>query len=336
MVHSVTTRAVSTAIRALGVPLDIGFVFPPKPGQDRGFGQWTNRDLTPAEILAMLPRAGSANFRGGNIYMRLSPIAKSAHPGIIMLDDLSKEAATRLDVDGLQPCLTVETSAGNFQCWIRLIEEGTVDYDLANAVIRHLAAKYGADPRAVSPRQPGRLPGFTNRKFKHQRADGSYGFVTIAEARIGKIAEAGHDLLTALERTGTGRRAAGATPERPPMAARESNLDSGDSAALASLYRNQQLHIATQVDRGTRSPDAASASEVDFAFAMAAIIDGWSIDDVQNFIMAVRPTKAASYAARTLAAALRLIERRSLWPTPPETTEDFGAEDSVPQHANLP
>lgn len=105
MVHPATTRAVKAAISALGIPLDIGFVFPPKPGMDRGYGQWTNRDLSSAAVMAMLPRAAAANARGGNIYMRLGPGVKDGHPGIVMLDDARQRLAdkTRLHRGGSRP-----------------------------------------------------------------------------------------------------------------------------------------------------------------------------------------------------------------------------------------
>ena len=91
MVHPATKRAFSAAVAALGVPLDIGFVFPPKPGEERGYGQWTNRDLTHSEAMLMLPRAAAANARGGNIYMRLGPGVKDNHPGVVLLDDLDHD-----------------------------------------------------------------------------------------------------------------------------------------------------------------------------------------------------------------------------------------------------
>lgn len=143
MVHPATQRAVRAAINALGVPLDIGIVFPPKPGAARGYGQWTNRDLAPHEIIAMLPRAAAANAGGGNIYMRLGPGVKDRHPGIVMIDDLTDTAVHRLSRDSLEPCLIVETSPGSFQAWIRLIESGTVPYSTMGLVARSLAESYG-------------------------------------------------------------------------------------------------------------------------------------------------------------------------------------------------
>lgn len=335
MLHTATTRAVSTAVRALAVPLDIGFVFPPPEGQDRGFGQWTNRNLSPGEIMAMLPKAASANSRGGNIYMRLSPSAKTAHPGVVLLDDLSAQAMEQLERDGLHPCLAVETSIGNFQCWIQLVESGTIDYSLVNLVARHLAATYLGDPRAVSPRQPGRLPGFTNRKPKHRLENGHFPFVRIAYARPGVVARAGSALVESLV-SDTGRAAAEATPEKPPMAATMMPEYPNDHQALQAIHDQQLERILDQVERGSRPLAAASPSEVDFAFGLAAIGAGWPVMQITAFINAMRPTKSSAYAERTTLAALRLCESRgyteviTLKPEPGDVLEDAHFEANSP------
>jgi hypothetical protein len=224
MVHPATQRAVRTAIAALGVPLDIGFVFPPKPGEDRGYGQWTNQNLGPAQILAMLPQAAATNARGGNIYMRLGPRVKDSHPGIVMLDDLSVDAVEQLSRDGLQPCLVVETSPWNFQSWIRLTDGGSVPYATMGTVAKHLAKAYGGDERAVSPRQPGRVPGFTNRKPRHRQDNGQFPFVKLASAARNCFASSGLALLDRISGPGTAGATAGAALETPRVAARKVSI----------------------------------------------------------------------------------------------------------------
>ena len=36
-----------------------------------------------------------------------------------MLDDLNETSLARLSADGFNPCAVVETSAGNFQAWLK-------------------------------------------------------------------------------------------------------------------------------------------------------------------------------------------------------------------------
>jgi hypothetical protein len=304
MVHPATQRAVRSAINALGAPLDIGFVFSPMPGEDRGYGQWTNRDLGPSEIMALLPRAAAANARGGNIYMRLGPSVKDCHPGIVMIDDLTVDAVEQLRMDGFEPCLVVETSAGNVQAWIRLIAAGSVPYATMGVVCRHLARAYGGDERAVSPRQPGRLPGLTNRKPKHRQDGGRFPFVKLVHAEPGRVASSGSILLDRLTPLGTGGAAAGAAPETPPVAAAGmTELYQEVMALLEVIHAEQRERITREVEAGRRPPHAASESEVDFAVAVAALRHGIAPEKISVWIGARRPEKGLGYPGRTLQAA---------------------------------
>ncbi len=304
MVHPATRRVVKTAISALGVPLDIGFVFPPKPGEARGFGQWTNRDLALHEIMALLPRAASANARGGNVYMRLGPSAKDHHPGVLLLDDVSASAVEQLSKDGLEPSLVLETSTGNYQAWIRLVAQGvTVQYEVMGAAARTLAQTYGGDPRAVSPRQPGRLPGFTNRKPKHQQPNGNYPYVRLISSESGRIATAGSHLLERVTIVDTAR-PAGAAPETPRLAAEQSTQpDSEIMAQLDAIHLHHSTRIQREAAEGRRPAAAASLSEVDFALARAAQRAGISPEHVKWWLATNRAEKNARYADQTLRAA---------------------------------
>lgn len=305
MVHPATQRAVRTAITALGVPLDIGIVFPPKVGEERGSGQWTNRDLAHGEIIAMLPRAAAANARGGNVYMRLGPSVKDSHPGIVMLDDLTDAAIRQLSRDGLEPCLVVETSPGNHQAWIRLIAAGTVPYSAMGSVARHLARIYGGDERAVSPRQPGRLPGFTNRKPKHRGDDGVYPFVRLIRVEPGHAAQAGAALIEQVCKRGTAG-AERAAPETPLLAAGTvADIDPAIMARIDAIYDEQKARVQREHDAGRRPAHAASASEVDFATARAALLAGILAEDIATWLVARRWNKKSDYAMRTVLAVRR-------------------------------
>lgn len=292
MVHPATQRVVRAAIVALHAALDVGLVFPPKSGEDRGYGIWTNRDLGLEEILAMLPRAAAANFRGGNVYMRLGPSSRDGHPGIVMLDDVDATAVEQLSRDGFEPCLVVQTSPGNYQVWVRLIAEGTVDYGILTQVVRHLARVYGGDERAVSPRQPGRLPGFTNRKPKHQLGDGKFPFVKLTDACPGRVASNGAELIHWLSELDT----AGA-------AVVPTNLTSEIVEELATIYQAQMARISQEVAERRRPADAGSTSEVDFAFARAALASGIEKRHITNWLRRTRTEKDEAYSERTVSIA---------------------------------
>lgn len=308
MVHPATQREVKAALVALDVPLDvpldIGMVFPPKPGADRGVGIWTNRDLHADDIFAILPRAASANTRGGNIFMRLGPSSRDGHPGIVMLDDVDATAVEQLSRDGFEPTLVVQTSPGNYQVWVRLIDEGTVDYGILTQVVRHLARVYGGDERAVSPRQPGRLPGFTNRKPKHQLGDGKFPFVKLTDACPGRVASNGAELIHWLSELDTAGAAAGAAPQTPHSASVVStNLTSEIVEELATIYQAQMARISREVAERRRPADAGSASEVDFAFARAALASGIDKRHITDWLRRTRTEKDEAYSERTVSTA---------------------------------
>ncbi|QYO76543.1 DNA-primase RepB domain-containing protein [Devosia salina] len=308
MVHPATQRVVKATIVALNASLDIGMVFPPKPGADRSVGIWTNRDLHADEILAMVPRLASANTRGGNIFMRVGPFSRDAHPGMVMLDDLTIDAVEQLSRDGFEPCLVIETSPANFQAWVKLIANGAVDYGLLTQVVRRLANDYGGDERAVSPRQPGRLPGFTNRKAKHRLEDGKFPFVKLTEARPGCVASKGVELIHQVSRFDTAGAAAGAAPKPPRSAAVRSTEPTLEvTNKLQAIHLAQKNRILREVADGRRSPNAASASEVDFAVAKMALAAGIDKDDIAHWLRCTRAQKDETYPERTIHAA-------SSWP----------------------
>lgn len=302
MVHPATKRVVRAALTPLDAPLDLGFVFPPADGQDRGFGQWTNRDLGPAGIMGMLGRAAAANARGGNVYVRLGPSARDKHPGIVLLDDLGLSAVEKLTQEGFEPLLVVETSPGNHQAWIRLLRGGSVPYATMGSVARYLAREYGGDPKAISPRQPGRLPGFTNRKPKHRREDGTYPFVRLVSAEPGRTASKGETLLERLSSIGTAARRAGAAPQTLPVAAHPLTGSRREFARLDRIRGEQELRLRAEVERGKRPGAAFSQSELDFATAVAALRLGTDPGLISRWLVSLRPGKGGEYAARTVRA----------------------------------
>jgi hypothetical protein len=101
---------------------------------------------------------------GYNIYFR--PISYE----FVLLDDLDRPALA--DLATLQPAALIETSPANYQAW--LILPLAPSREQHGTIARFLAARLGADLASAKPDQIGRLPGFQNRKPKHQRPDGTF------------------------------------------------------------------------------------------------------------------------------------------------------------------
>ena len=100
-----TVRKMLTAIEAtlydIGVLSDRGML----PGLD---------SVPAAAVLDRLSLLKYRNAHGSHIYIR-----PSGEHRFTTLDDLNETSLARLSADGFNPCAVVETSAGNFQAWLK-------------------------------------------------------------------------------------------------------------------------------------------------------------------------------------------------------------------------
>src|ERR1700733_9787709 len=94
-----------------------------------------------------------------------------------VLDDLNEATLARLTADGFNPCAAVETSAGNFQAWLK--HPAVFPKLIGTFAAQTLASRYDADPSAADWRRFGRLPGFTNCKPKYRKQGGLFPFVRL-------------------------------------------------------------------------------------------------------------------------------------------------------------
>jgi hypothetical protein len=100
-----TVRNMLTAIEAplydIGVLSDRGML----PGLD---------GISAAAVLDRLSLLKYRNVRGSHIYVR-----PSGEHRFTALDDLNEVSLAKLAADGFKPCAVVETSAGNFEAWLK-------------------------------------------------------------------------------------------------------------------------------------------------------------------------------------------------------------------------
>jgi hypothetical protein len=159
----ITVRNMLTAIEA---PLyDIGVL------SDRGMFPGLNC-IPAAAVLDRLAFLKYRNARGSHIYIRPSDEYR-----FTVLDDLDETSFAKLLADGFNPCAVVETSAGNFQAWLR--HAAMLPKLIGTFAAQTLASRYDADPSAADWRRFGRLPGFTNCKPKYRRPNGLFPFVRL-------------------------------------------------------------------------------------------------------------------------------------------------------------
>ena len=161
-----TETTVRNMLGAIEAPLyDVGVL------SDRGMLPGLD-GISAAAVLQKLSLLKYRNARGSHIYIR-----PSGEHRYTALDDLSEISLARLAADGFTPCAVVETSAGNFQAWLK--HHAVLPKLLGTFAAQTLAARYDADPSAADWRRFGRLPGFTNCKPKYKRPDGLFPFVRL-------------------------------------------------------------------------------------------------------------------------------------------------------------
>lgn len=116
---------------------------------------WTVEDVT-RQIKS--GKLAAWNAKGCDIFITTKP--KDHH--IILVDDV-KDPET-LKAAGYRPCLTIETSANNHQCFLRVPKSTEAeDKEAIKKMCREINVRLG-DAGAGKPEQPFRLAGFMNKK----------------------------------------------------------------------------------------------------------------------------------------------------------------------------
>ena len=134
------------------------------------------------------------NREGYNIYAR--PMGLQ----YVLLDDLRRGVLD--DLATIQPCALLETSPANYQAWL-IMPDIPPHRDDAKAICRELAGRFGADMASADPDHVGRLPGFTNRKEKHQQSNGQYPFIRLrrSEYRVSTFNPCGGVVPSSVQKT---------------------------------------------------------------------------------------------------------------------------------------
>jgi hypothetical protein len=115
------------------------------------------------------------NAQGRNIYIR-----PAGEHSLSLIDDASIQVIEQLKSEGFAPAVVLETSPGNFQGWLH--HGQILPKRLSTFAARLLASRFGGDLASADWRHYGRLAGFTNRKDKYRKTDGTFPYVRLHEA----------------------------------------------------------------------------------------------------------------------------------------------------------
>jgi hypothetical protein len=157
---------------------------------------WTQAELEKPVTVAWLKRM---NAKGHGVFVR-----PAGDHGLVLVDELKAEGVDRMKRSGFAPAVTLETSPGVYQAWVKLAD-AAVSAEARDLVARSLAKEYGGEAGKPAGQPYGRLAGFTN--WQHVR-DGRPPYVLAHDCPGQVAAEAPRLLLAvgqALEQAGAER-----------------------------------------------------------------------------------------------------------------------------------
>jgi hypothetical protein len=117
-------------------------------------GRETKREWSALELIKGVPWLKRMNAKSGDIYLR--PLGG---PELLLVDALDAEAVKNMHRQGQAPAVTIQTSPGRFQAWVKLSVHPLPERS-REAAVEALARAF---PKAG---KYGRLAGFTNQQAK--------------------------------------------------------------------------------------------------------------------------------------------------------------------------
>ena len=247
--------------------------------------------LAPSEIARRVQWLKAENRAGHHVYIR-----PSDGRGLILVDDISEQRIGEMAAAGLNPALTVLTSPGNYQAWVRLsLEE--IPSEIATQAAKILCQKFGGDPGSAEGRHFGRLAGFTNVKPKYVDARGYYPFVKVSGSRSGGVARAGAEILSEAY-------AALKAPQKPAIEFNNSfmpNLGSGQKDAARAEYSRQMAVLENRYGSAidySRADWMIVRSMMKLEFTVECI--EYAMENVSPELIARKGKHAAGYVKMTI------------------------------------
>jgi hypothetical protein len=136
----------------------------------------TKREWGALELVKGVPWLKRMNAQGGDIYIR--PLDG---PELLLVDALNAEALKDMHRGGLAPAVSIETSPGRFQAWVK-VSDHPLPEELRKQAVEGLARGFSKFD------EYGRLAGFTN-QMAEQRRGGRHPYV-LAHDATGKVSPA--------------------------------------------------------------------------------------------------------------------------------------------------
>src|SRR6266850_4217231 len=196
------------------------------------------------------------NLEGRNIYIR-----PSGEHALSLIDDASARAIELMKSEGFAPAVVLETSPRNFQAW--LCHGQILPKHLSTIAARLLASRFGGDLASADWRHYGRLAGFTNRKEKYRKTDGTFPYVRLHEA-TGAVYSKAVTFLAEVKILYE----AGQSKLSPPVSLQRRRLGGSNLKSIED-FRTKPIYGGDQ-------------TRVDLAYAVYALAHGVSENETRN------------------------------------------------------
>jgi hypothetical protein len=259
---------------------------PPK-GSKQKVGQV--RELTPDGVIKHLDYMASQNAKGRDIYIRPAPVkidgVKHAQP-YIFVDDVNKQALSKLESLGLPLAIKVESSPGNFHGWVRVGNQPLTTKEATQAA-KIIAVAVGSDEGSADWRHHGRMAGFTNQKPSRRTPKGPP-FVKLTTDKNMDIAANGPALIAAARQQLSDEAAKNAEIAANKAEKLRRYQEASTRKQLRDQLQNSDVfaHVAEARERHRKSTDE---SRTDLSAALSAVRAGFDPEDIKDAIRACSP-----------------------------------------------
>lgn len=249
----------------------------------------------------------SENAKGAGIFVR------ALDRRITLLDDVTLDGIQDLTESGFEPSAAVETSADNYQAWIRLVplDQPEPSPEVAKVASRNLTQFSSGDLGAVGSERFGRMPGFTNRKPKHKNARGLSPWVTLKAATY-TVAIAGQNLISKIQDALKQR----AEKRAADIERRNASVDAIIDREATLSFNEVEAIFLWSLDYSSMQ-QGLTQSEIDFRACGFALKHGSTYMQVEDALLQhspdihIRHPNTADYVGRTVPNAAKSDYARS-------------------------
>lgn len=230
-----------------------------------------------------LQEAEEMNDEGRDVY--ITPIDERFY--YLIIDDLDAVKLEKMKKDGVRPCITVESSEGNYHSIVKVPKTGTAgEKECADALVKELNTRFDGDLKISGSSHMFRVSGFQSKKPSRNGWR-----VRLAEVNPGAVCESTTRRLREMmeeQRQKQNIETVKAKPKERTAARIAADL-SPSSSGLAHRYREEWGKTRMVFQKKGWKEDW---SQIDFKVAKALLIEGYEQEDIVGAMVSASPDVA--------------------------------------------